>query len=165
MEIRHITENDDLTAVREIYEKSWKFAYRDIVPMEWMESIPKEKWGGNVLHNGRTEIGAFDGDKIVGTASFGPSRWEEFGSCGEIVTIYLLPDYMGRGIGSQLMRACIEELEFLGYSEILLWVLEDNIRARLFYESHGFVKTEHYLDDNLGGKPLREVMYIRRMCE
>ena len=162
MDIRHITENDDIDAVREIYEKSWKFAYKDIVPMEWMESRPKDKWGGNILHNGRTEIGAFDGDRIVGTASFGLSRWKEFSSCGEIVTIYLLPEYIGKGIGSQLIKRCIEELELLGFTSILLWVLEDNIRARLFYESHGFVKTEHYMDDELGGKPLREVMYLWR---
>lgn len=162
MIIRHITEDDDFNAVREIYEKSWKFAYRDIVPMEWMESRPKDKWGGNILHNGRTEIGAFDGDRIVGTASFGISRWENFSSCGEIVTIYLLPEYIGRGVGSQLMNACIEELEFLGFTEILLWVLEDNHRARRFYEKHGFVCTDDYMDDELGGKPLREVMYIRR---
>ena len=162
MEIRHITENDDFKAVRNIYEKSWQFAYKGIIPQDYLDNIPKEKWGGNILRNGRTEIGAFDGDKIVGTASFFPSRWENFSSCGEIVTIYLLPEYIGRGIGSQLMEACIEELEFLGYREILLWVLEDNHRARRFYEKQGFVCTEDYMDDIIGGKPLREVMYLRR---
>ncbi|WP_303805224.1 GNAT family N-acetyltransferase [Ruminococcus flavefaciens] len=162
MEIRHITENDDFKAVRNIYEKSWQFAYKGIIPQDYLDNIPKEKWGGNLLKNGRTEIGAFDGDKIVGTASFCPSRWENFSSCGEIVTIYLLPEYIGRGIGSQLMKACIEELEFLGFTEILLWVLEDNHRARRFYEKQGFVCTDDYMDDIIGGKPLREVMYLRR---
>ena len=78
------------------------------------------------------------------------------------MTIYLLPEYIGKGIASQLINACIEELEFLGYTEILLWVLEDNLRARRFYEKHGFICTEDYMDDNIGGKSLREVMYIRR---
>lgn len=162
MEIRHLTDNDDHSAVREIYEKSWKFAYKGIIPQDYLDSIPKTKWGGNVNHNGRTELIAIDGGKFVGTASFSQSRWDKFKSCGEIVTIYLLPDYIGKGIGSQLINACIEELEFLGYTEILLWVLEDNLRARRFYEKHGFICTEDYMDDNIGGKSLREVMYIRR---
>lgn len=162
MVIRHITENDDLNAVREIYEKSWKFAYKGIIPQDYLDNIPKTKWGGNSFKNGRTELIAAEGNKFVGTASFCPSRWEKFSSCGEIVSIYLLPEYIGKGIGSQLINVCIDELEYLGYREILLWVLEDNNRARSFYEKHGFICTEDYMDDNIGGKPLREVMYIRR---
>ena len=162
MEIRHITENDDFSAVREIYEKSWKFAYKGIIPQDYLDNIPNTKWGGNIHKNGRTQLIAAEGDKFVGTASFCPSRWEKFSSCGEIVSIYLLPEYIGKGIGSQLIRACIDELEYLGFSEILLWVLEDNHRARRFYEKHGFICTEDYMSDNIGGKDLREVMYIRR---
>ena len=30
------------------------------------------------------------------------------------------------------------------------------------YEKHGFICTGDYMDDNIGGKPLREVMYLRR---
>lgn len=162
MLIRHIDENDDLMSIREIYEKSWKSAYKGIVPMDYMESVPKERWGGKFGQNGRTDLVADCGDKLVGTASYCPSRWEKFSSCGEIVTIYLLPEYIGRGIGSQLMNACIQELEFMGYTEILLWVLEENYRARRFYEKHGFILTDEVMDDNIGGKPLREIMYIRR---
>lgn len=162
MVIRHITEKDDYSAVRNIYEKSWKFAYKGIIPQDYLDNIPKEKWGGNILKNGRTEIGAFEGDKIVGTASFCPSRWDNFSSCGEIVTIYLLPEYIGRGIGSELLKACIAELELLGFTSILIWVLEDNYRARHFYENHGFVNTEDHMSSEIGGKVLQEVMYIRR---
>jgi ribosomal protein S18 acetylase RimI-like enzyme len=118
--------------------------------------------GGNILKNGRTEIAAFDNGRAVGTASFCSSRWEKFASCGEIVTIYLLPEYMGKGIGAMLLKECIDELELLGFTTILIWVLEDNFRARRFYEKHGFIKTEEYMNDVIGGKELREVMYLRR---
>lgn len=158
MEIRNITDNDDFAAIRKIYENSWKYAYKDIIPMEWMESRPKEKWGGNINRNGRTEIIALCDSKIVGTASFGTSRWERFKDYGEIVTIYLLPEYIGQGIGSALIEHCISELKLLGFKNILLWVLEENIRARKFYEKHGFVLTDEFMDDNIGGRDVRELI-------
>lgn len=46
--------------------------------------------------------------------------------------------------------------------KILLWVLEDNGRARRFYEKHGFVCSEECKDEKIGGKKLREVMYEYR---
>ena len=162
MDIRHITENDDYSAIRSIYEQSWKYAYKGIIPQDYLDNIPKTKWGGNILKNGRTEIGAFIDGKIVGTASFCPSRWEKFNSCGEVVTIYLLPEYMGKGIGTMLMNACVQELQLLGFTTIILWVLEDNYRARHFYEKYGYICTGDYKDDVIGGKELREVMYILR---
>ena len=162
MDIRHITENDDYSAIRNIYERSWKFAYKGIIPQDYLDNIPKTKWGGNILKNGRTEIGAFIDGKIVGTASFCSSRWEKFNSCGEVVTIYLLPEYMGKGIGTMLMDACVQELQLLGFTTIILWVLEDNYRARRFYEKYGYICTDDFMDDVIGGKKLREVMYILR---
>ena len=98
MEIRHINPGDDLAAVSEVYEKSWKYAYRNIIPDEYLDSIPAGKWINGINKNGRTDIIALDGRKIIGAASFCPSRWEKFSSCGEIVSVYLLPEYTGRGM-------------------------------------------------------------------
>lgn len=67
---------------------------------------------------------------------------------------------MGKGFGRTLLKACVEELQQSGYEKILLWVLEENHRARKFYETNGFVPTENIMDDNIGGKDLREIMYV-----
>lgn len=48
-----------------------------------------------------------------------------------------------------------------GYSKIYLWVLEDNQRARRFYESMGFQANGDRIVQNIGGKNLVEVRYIR----
>nr|WP_297302532.1 hypothetical protein [uncultured Lachnoclostridium sp.] len=50
----------------------------------------------------------------------------------------------------------------MGYRNIFVWVLEENLRARKFYEKEGFVMTDVYLDDNIGGKDVREIRYIYR---
>lgn len=58
------------------------------------------------------------------------------------------------------MHFVIAELKNSGYENIFLWVLEENIGARRFYERFGFQRTDDYLDDNIGGKTLREIRYI-----
>ena len=40
MEIRYLTPEDDPLAVSNIYESSWKYAYRGIVPQSYLDSIP-----------------------------------------------------------------------------------------------------------------------------
>ena len=160
MIIRLITENDDYAAVSGIYEQSWRYAYKGIIPQDYLDSIPEGRWVNGINANGRTDIGAFEGDRIVGTASFCTSRWKKFPKSGEIVSIYLLPEYIGRGIGAGLLEKCMEELEWEGFRSVILWVLEENVRARLFYEKHGFTATSEVMSDSIGGRELREVMYI-----
>ena len=46
----------------------------------------------------------------------------------------------------------IKELKQRGFNKVLLWVLEENHRARKFYESNGFTCSEVYMEDNIGGK-------------
>ena len=97
--------------------------------------------------------------RIIGTAAICKSRWEKYSDYGEIVSIYLLPEYIGKGYGASLLEKCVEELKNLGFDRILLWVLEENSRARSFYERNGFTCSGEYMNDTIGGKELKEVMY------
>lgn len=87
------------------------------------------------------------------------ARFPEFDGFGEIVAIYFLPEYMGKGYGKELLRVAIRQLKKLGFQEIFLWVLEDNLRARRFYEKEGFSFSGNYQEDMIGGKKLREMQY------
>lgn len=75
---------------------------------------------------------AVEKGEFIGTASYCKSSFSDFKDFGEIVSIYFLPEYMGKGYGKKLIKAVIEELMKLGYRDILLWVLEDNKRAKVF---------------------------------
>ena len=44
MEIRYITESDNRDAISRIYEESWKYAYRGIVPQEFLDDLPESRW-------------------------------------------------------------------------------------------------------------------------
>ena len=165
MEIRYINQSDDLLEISNIYERSWKYAYRDIIPQDYLDSIPKGRWAGSINKIGMNSLVVIENGRIIGTASFCKSRWKQYSDYGEIVSIYFLPAYMGKGYGHQLLKKCIEELNILGYDNILLWVLEDNQRARKFYEKNGFSCSEIFMSDNIGGKELREVMYFVRQTK
>lgn len=45
----------------------------------------------------------------------------------------------------------------IGYRNICLWVLEKKLRAGKFYEKEGFSMSDDYLEDNIGGKDVREI--------
>lgn len=159
MEIRHVNFGDDRLAISRIYEESWKFAYRDIIPQSYLDSIPSGKWAAHVDAPEINSLVMLDGSRYAGTASYCPSRFDEYKGLGEIVSLYLLPEYMGKGHGRLLLDVAVYQLETLGFQELFLWVLEENHRARAFYERYGFRPTEHCLNDIIGGKPLREIQY------
>lgn len=162
MLIRYIEPDDNLPDISDIYERSWKYAYKNIIPQDYLDSIPSGRWASSLTKADMNSLVMLENGVIIGTAGFCRSRWEKYSDHGEIVSIYFLPEFMGKGFGKHLLKRCIGELNKLGFDKILLWVLEDNIRARKFYEKNGFVCTEEYMTDNIGGKELREVMYLYR---
>lgn len=163
MEIRYIRADDDFNAISRIYEESWKYAYKGIIPQEFLDSIPSGKWTAHLNRDGMKSLVLTENGKYIGTLSFCSSRWERYADYGEIVSIYFLPEYMHKGYGNELLERGTEELKKKGFERILLWVFEENTNARMFYEKNGFACTNEYLDDEIGGKSLREVMYTKAL--
>ena len=87
--------------------------------------------------------------------SVGPSR--ELDGEGELYAIYVYPEAWGSGAGPQLMREARAWLteRFPG---AILWVLEDNPRARGFYEREGWTADAHRIDV-VAGVEVPEVRY------
>ena len=163
MEIRYLNEADDRLAVSGIYEASWKYAYRDILPGEYLESIPAGRWVSGLDFSDRIHLVMLDGGRYIGAACCCASRFPEFDGWGEIVSLYLLPSYMGRGCGRPLLEAAVSALAAQGYRDAFLWVLEENRRARAFYERMGFQHSGVRRADVIGGKTVREAAYCRRI--
>lgn len=136
VEIRYITKSDDR-----------------------LDSIPKGQWASRIEQADRKNLVMVQDEMIIGTSGFGKSRLEEMNGFGEIISLYFLPEYMGKGYGRLLLRAVVGELKKMGFDKVFLWVLEENRNARRFYEKCGFVQTERRLTNNIGGKELKEVQY------
>lgn len=163
MEIRLMNDRDDRDAISKIYEESWKFAYKGLIPQEYLDSIPEGNWAKAVDTPEWNTLLMLDGEQIVGTTSYCYSRFEDWKDYGEIISIYFLPAYMGKGYGRALLQEAVDRLAEMGCTDILLWVLAENERAKRFYEKNGFAESGAYLDDNIGGKALKEVQYVRHV--
>lgn len=68
----------------------------------------------------------------------------------ELVSIYLLPECVGRGLGHFFYRAIEDAIKARGYTRCVLDVLAENKRAVRFYEGHGFTATGEVIYAKLG---------------
>lgn len=160
MIIRKMNQTDSREEISNIYEQSWKYAYKGIIPQAYLDSIPKGQWCGAFDNPDRYTLVMLDDEKIIGTSTYCKSRFEDYKDWSEIVSIYFLPEYMGKGYGKPLLEQAVEELKTMGFQTVFLRVLEDNHRARHFYEKCGFKYGGKYYDDTIGGKRLRELQYV-----
>lgn len=159
MEIRKIKKSDDINAIGKIYEKSWNFAYNGIIPKDYFYSVSGDKWLPHFENKSMNSLVLIENNQFIGTSSYCKSRSKEFNDFGEIVSIYLLPEHMGKGYGKLLFEATLNELVKTGYQNVFLWVLEENTRARRFYEKQKFKLSDKSNYINIGGKNLKEVAY------
>ena len=160
MEYRLFQSGDDLRQVSRIYAQSWKSAYRGIVPQDYLDALPEDRWVKPLSRDVDCLWLAFNGTLPVGAATFGPARDKAMAGWGELVSIYLLPEYQGKGIGTALFQKAVHSLQNCGYTNLYLWVLEENHNARRFYEKMGWKPNGDRLSTLIGGKELTEIRYI-----
>lgn len=101
---------------------------------------------------------------MVGFVGGGPEQEANPAFGAELYAIYLYEDYQRRGVGRRLVSALAEALSALGFSSMLLWVLEDNPAARSFYVSLGGEELGRKTI-TIGGRDLTEVSYGWRDIE
>ena len=164
MQIRYLNESDDRRSVSHIYEESWKYAYRGIVPQSYLDNLSEGSWVKALDSPDWSSLVLIDEEgQLAGTSSFCRSRFPTYPDDGEIISIYLLPQAMGRGWGAALLKRAMEELAKRGFDRVFLWVLEENTHARAFYARMGFENSGTYMDSEIGGKLLRELRYVREL--
>lgn len=101
----------------------------------------------------------FEDNEPAGFLSYGTCRFENnHKDIIEIWRIYVKPKYWGCSIAEELMNWAIRTLNLENFTNVELWVLEENIRARRFYEKVGF-KPDHTHQIINMGKELKELRY------
>ncbi len=120
MEIRKVRRDDDFVAIGNIYARSWKAAYRGIVPQHYLDELNGAHWS-NVLANSRYDAFIIlDEHQYVGASSVCPARDEKMIGWGEIISIYLLPEYFGKGYATPLFDYATNALIGAGFKNIYL---------------------------------------------
>ena len=139
LEIRHLTDAD-IDEVAALHLRTWQIAYAGIVPAEFLDALTLEVFIARRRDNrhGTTLVAVMDGT-IASFAHVGPYR-EDDGSFdpahGELYALYVAPERWNTGAGRALIEAAEKELAGT-YPDMRLFVLEENHRARRFYERAG----------------------------
>lgn len=178
MVIRHMSESD-AEGVAQVRTQGWRHAYPGMVPRAVLDGLSAARTAAGLRRAlpdeppGRAHLVADgEGVGVIGWTCYGPYRPVErlddgepdedgAGGWGELYAIYVLPGFMGVGVGRALLRAALDALAEAGHEGVRLWVLRDNAPARRFYARAGFTEdgAENVLD--MAGEPVTEVRYAR----
>ena len=135
-----------------VHWQTWREAYDDLLPAEFQETMTLERCRFFSQKYPENTLIAIDGLKVIGFISYGNFR-DKTMQAGEIIALYVLKDYYGKGIAQKLVKAALTALD--SFSEIFLWVLKDNKRAITFYQKMGFTFDGQEKILELG-KPIKE---------
>jgi ribosomal protein S18 acetylase RimI-like enzyme len=143
---------DDAEGVARVHERAWRVGYAHVFDAEKLAArrVDVDRWRSMLEESmqRRTTFVADRGGRIIGFAAVGPSREEA--AVGELYALYVDPEAWGEGAGRALIETAEERLAADGFREATLWVLEDNPRARRFYEAASWlVDGARKLDEHL----------------
>jgi GNAT superfamily N-acetyltransferase len=131
----------DAEGIARVHVRTWQQAYAHVFPADELEAISLERridYWRPVLAGSTGVLVTEVGGEVAGFASVGSCRDADGEGVGELFAIYVDPAHWGTGIGRDLGIAADDALRGLGFDEATLWVLEDNPRARRFYEAGGW---------------------------
>ena len=147
-----------------LHALGWRAAYRDSIPAGYMtREITDDRWTAVFAKNYEEGIYhgllLYNGDQPLSCATYGPARVEQsagdticnfsspdLAAWGELVSLYSHPDHWGQGYSSAVMEEVLHHMIVSGYPGCFLYVLQENDRARRFYEKHGFSWDGHSMD-------------------
>lgn len=157
---------DDAKALGNIIVESWRSAYGKIISedeiIRFLDKDRRQKQFQKFIEDGEIVlIGIHDGVPC-GLVFANKGNDEQLEDCGSIYSMYLLKEYWGKGLATQLMDSVIKILKDEGCKQVSLWVYEANVRARRFYEKcgFGFDGTKKY--SHFSNKPV-ELRYKRQI--
>jgi GNAT superfamily N-acetyltransferase len=150
---------DDAEGVARVQVASWQAAYAHALPRDQLAALSVEE-RAEQWRRSPPIVADLDGE-VVGFCSVGAARDED--ADGELFAIYVLPDHWGAGVGRRLIEAGEDQLRRLGHREAVLWVMDDNPRARRFYELAGWSADGQARDIEMFGFDIPEVRYAKSL--
>src|ERR1700675_938979 len=133
----------DVTAIAHLHAESWRSAYRGILADDFLENHAHRDrlaaWQARFSAKDQKPmfvILAIEGKQLAGFACVVPDEDAVFGSF--LDNLHVAPQLTGQGIGRRLLSESAARLQKNGSrAGLYLWVLEQNHRAREFYERAG----------------------------
>ena len=145
--VRYATLND-ARSISVIYQRATQIAYQDVMAeapiysrlLHRLEPFWIQKLAIPPSKEQRLLVAEHEG-QVLGFVEIGAATYPEevaSESTGELHFLFVVPNFMGGGIGSRLLTRATELLREDSYSQAILWVFSRNLQARRFYERHGW---------------------------
>jgi ribosomal protein S18 acetylase RimI-like enzyme len=160
----------DAESIAQVRVDSWRTTYRGLLEDEYLENMTPEQyvqmWRNIIVAGGAQGypyVVENSSGRIVGFILGGADRNGSQIYDAELFAIYLLEEYQGQGLGSQLVSRLAQRLLKEGYNSMRVWVLAKN-PARAFYETLGgeylyqktiFLGGENYAEAAYGWEELK----------
>ena len=133
---------EKIHAASAVLAQCWKSAYQGLVNNEYLSSLKDTHWS-EFLENGISGktirgIVAETDNQIIGVTIFGKSITPKYSSDGEIISLYVVPAFIGQGIGNVLFEKAQLLLKEQGYRNCIACTFMKNEKAIGFYKSHGY---------------------------
>jgi ribosomal protein S18 acetylase RimI-like enzyme len=159
--IRRATVEDAL-AVAAVKYHGWQNTYRGIISDAYLDAMDLDELGATWIkilspENKRnsTDVMVNDTGAVTGFVSYSKHGNEKLNVEGEIMALYLLKEYHGKGLGAQLFLQGINQLKVWEVNSFSLFVLAQN-PALNFYRK--FKPVQEFMEKiKLGGEEYEEV--------
>jgi len=144
--------------------RTWQSAYRGIIPDSYLAKLSIDDRAKRLLKEfdeyrdtSFYYVAELDG-KIIGCMLLSKCREEGKSNAGEVIAMYLFKEFWDCGYGRNMMEHSLGVFRRMGFEEAVIWVLEENVRARRFYEKFGFTfDGSRIIQDR--GKPVSVIRY------
>jgi len=141
--IERVKSGDEVTLAF-IQTESWKAAFKEILSADTLQRYTQME-DATAMYRYLLEYHIGNGyilkveDNPHCIAWWDETREKDLPDYAELICIHSLENQWRKGYGRKIMETVMHDIKESGYSKVMLWVFEDNIRARRFYESLGFI--------------------------
>lgn len=165
---------EDARGIAYVQVEGWRSSYSNIIDADYLESLNVDHrtkiWEKNLFHLGAITWVAIDQDQIVGFCGVGALRSTnataelDYHKTGEIYAIYILPSHQRQGLGLRFFNFSREYFSSNGMTQFVVWALEDNEPARLFYKNQGGIP---FAEERrpVSGQDYLEICYVFKGLE
>jgi GNAT superfamily N-acetyltransferase len=161
----------DAAAMAALHVRAWRAAYAGVMPADFLAALKVEEreamWRRSLTDPDlapaeRVILVVEDAPgRVLGFCAAGHARGgDEFGM-GELYAINVDPDAWGRGAGRALLAGATAWLD-ARFRQSIVWVTEDNPRARRLYERAGWALDGVVRAEEFGGVAVPHRRYRRK---
>jgi ribosomal protein S18 acetylase RimI-like enzyme len=155
---------DDAEVMARVHDRSYRRFYRGILPDEAMNRRSVEDRVAEWRHTIESGVGhataAISDGEVVGVSfSFHDTSYDVPTGTGHLTTLFIDPEHVRRGHGRALLNDAVGWFRAQGLTSAVLSCLEENERARRFYEAEGWTLDPGALPRQIG--PYEEVLEVR----